>query len=202
MIKHLFKTALSLFGKLLIAKFFAFVLSVTLLMALSGLIGSILTQFCAFMLVVVLLYSSAWEIGDKDANMASIGRRKRDALLGLKAGLIAAVPDLALGIMLLLSKGGAISERFSVLYSLLNCNYLPLQQALLPPTLTAAEQSWAGYVIMALTALIAPMCAAFGYALGLNRTSISEILFYHTPESRARHEERLKARRQKRRFHA
>ena len=105
MIKHLFKTALSLFGKLLIAKFFAFVLSVTLLMALSGLIGSILTQFCAFMLVVVLLYSSAWEIGDKDANMASIGRLKRDALLGLKAGLIAAVPDLALGVLLLLSKG-------------------------------------------------------------------------------------------------
>ena len=57
-----------------------------------------------------------------------------ETLVPMKAGLIAAVPDLALGVLLLLSKGGAISERFSVLYSLLNCNYLPLQQALLPPT--------------------------------------------------------------------
>lgn len=200
MCKHFWKVSGNLFAKLLVAKVFGFILSCTILLALSGMVGSIITQLCAVMLVVVLLFTTAWEFGTKDANMIAIGQLKKDSWLGLKAGLIASLPDIVLSVLLLLTKAGAIGSNFTVVFSLLNSNYLPFQQALLPQTLTVAEHSWIGYILSAATVLIAPLCSGFGYRLGLTQHSLSDTLLYTTPEAKQQHELRLKARRGKRRF--
>ena len=70
--KHFWKTTGSLFGKMVIAKVFGFILRFTILMALSGEVGSLVTQLCSLMIVVVLMFSAAWELGSKDANMIGI----------------------------------------------------------------------------------------------------------------------------------
>lgn len=196
--KHFWKVTGSLFGKLVVARIFGLILSFTILLALSGTIGSVLTQFCAAMLIVVLLFTTAWEQGSKDANMIAIHRLKEDRWLGLKAGLTASLPDLVAAVLLLLSKSGIVNNAFSVLYGIYNASFLPFHQALLPQTLTAAEHSWLGYILSASTVLLAPLCAAFGYRLGLYQLSLSDTLLYTTPESRQRHEMKRKAKKGKR----
>lgn len=195
--KHLFEVALKFFGKLVVARVFGFVLSSTILLALSGTVGSVVTQFFAVMLMVVICFSSAWEVGSKDCNMINTGHGKEDRYLGFKAGLIAAIPELIMAFCLLLTKAGLLFEQFPVIYNLFNGTYLPFQQALLLPTLTVAEQPWLGYLLTALTVLIGPVCFGFGYRLGLMQIPLSDTLLYTTPEARQRHEKRLKERRLK-----
>lgn len=195
--KHFWKTTGSLFGKMVIAKVFGFILSFTILMALSGEVGSLVTQLCSLMIVVVLMFSAAWELGSKDANMIGIQKLKSDKLLGLKAGLVACIPDIVAAICLILVKYGVIGDSYTVLYGLYNSSFLPFHQALLPQTITVLEHNTIGYFLSACTAFIGPICAGFGYRLGLYQISLSDTLLYVTPEARKRHEERLKARRSK-----
>ena len=196
--KHFWKTTGSLFGKMVIARVFGFILSFTILMAVSGMIGSVITQLCSLMIVVVLMFTSAWELGAKDANMVSINKLKCDKLLGLKAGLVACLPDIIASICLILVKFDLIRDSYTVLYGLYNASFLPFHQSLLPQTMTVLEHSTIGYFLSASTALIGPVCAAFGYRLGLYQITLSDTLLYVTPESRKRHQERIKNKRSKR----
>ncbi len=195
--KHFWKTTGSLFGKMVIAKVFGFILSFTILMALSGAVGSLITQLCSLMIVVVLMFSSAWEMGSKDANMIQIEKLKCDNWLGIKAGLVACIPDIIAAICLILVKYEIIGDSYSVLYGLYNASFLPFHQSLLPQTMTVLEHNTIGYFLSASTAFIGPVCAGFGYRLGLYQISISDTLLYVTPEARKRHEERIKAKRSK-----
>ncbi len=200
--KHFWKTTLSLFAKMVISRVFGFILSFTIMLAVSGVVGSLITQLCSLMIVIVLMFSSAWEMGSKDANLIHINKLKCDKWLGLKAGLIACLPDIVASVILVLIKFGFWNDAYTVLYGIYNATFMPFHQSLLPTTMTALEHSTWGYVVSASTALIAPVCAAFGYRLGLYQISLSETLLYVTPESRKRHEERVKAKRnrQKRRL--
>ena len=195
--KHTLKTAFNFFVKLVIARFFGFILSSTILLALSGVVGSVATQLCSAIIFVVICFSAALEQGAKDRNMINIGHCKEDNWLGLKAGLAAAIPEIAMSACLLLTKAGVINEHFPVLFNLYNGSFLPFQQALISPTMTVAENPWFAYILTALTALIGPMCFGFGYRLGLLQIPLSDTLLYTTPEARERHEQRLKERRKK-----
>ena len=200
--KHFWKTTISLFAKMIISRVFGFILSFTIMLAVSGVVGSLITQFCSLMIVVVLMFSGAWEIGSKDANLISINKLKCDKWLGLKAGFIACIPDIVASIILVLIKFGFWNDAYTVLYGIYNASFMPFHQSLLPTTMTAFEHNTVGYFLSASTAFIAPVCAAFGYRLGLYQMSLSDTLLYITPESRKRHEERIKAKRsrQKRRL--
>ncbi len=193
--KHILSVSVRLFGKLVIARLFGFILSCTILVAVNGMIGSLITQLCSAVLLMVILFSSAWDMGAKDSNLIQIGQVKKDSWLGLKAGLLAAIPEFGMALCLLLTKAGIINEYFPVLFTLFNGSFLPFQQALISPTMTVAENSWIGYIIVALTTLIAPICCGFGYRLGLMQIPLSDTLLYTTPEARQRHELRLKERR-------
>ncbi len=196
--KHFWKLTFKMFRNLLVAKVFGFVLSATIMVALDGMIGSLITQICAFLILVVVMFTSAWEQGSKDGNMISINKLKNDRLLGFKAAMVASVFEFAAAICLILSKFDIVTETFTRFYGIFNSTFVPLHQALLPNTLTAAEHSLVGYVIAALTVLIAPICAGFGYRLGLYQVNISDTLLYTTPEARKRHEQRLKEKHSKR----
>lgn len=192
---HFLKTTLSTFGKLLVAKVFGFILSCTILMALSGLVGSLITQICSVIMMVVLMFSSAWDIGMKDANRASIGEIQYDRWLGLKVSLLVCAPDFIFATMLILTKFGVVGEAFPVLFGILNSNYLPFHQAVLTPTLTVAEHALGSYILSAATVLIAPFCVTVGYYMGICGVSLGDSLLYNTPEAKERHAQRLKKRR-------
>ncbi len=195
MANHFFRFSRSLFGKLWVARIFAFVLNVTLLMAVSSKLGSVLTQICSLLLVMVLLFSTAWEWGEKDKNRIATGKLRRDPLLGAKAGLLAAAPDMVAAACLLLTKAGVLGEAYAVFFGLYNANFSPLHQTLLTTTLTVAEHSWWQFIACAATVLVAPLCAAFGYALGLTGQSLADLLLYTTPAARDRHAKRVERRR-------
>ena len=193
--KHFWKTTGSLFGKMIIARIFGFILSFTILMAVSGVVGSIITQLCSLMIIIVLMFTSAWELGAKDSNLININNLKCDKFLGLKAGLVACSPDILASVMLIMVKFGYINDAYTVLYGLYNTSFLPFHQALLPQTMTVIEHNTIGFFLSAATALIAPICAAFGYRLGLYQITISDTLLYVTPDARKRHEQKLNAKR-------
>ena len=197
--KHFWKTTGSLFAKMVISRVFGFILTFTIMLAISGVVGSLLTQFCALMIVVVLMFSSAWEIGSKDANMIHIDKLKEDKWLGLKAGLVACIPDILASIVLVAIKFGFWGDAYTVLYGFYNSTFITFHQSLLPTTLTSLEHNMLGYFLSAATSLIAPICAAFGYRLGLYQISLSDTLLYVTPEARKRHEERIRAKKSRKR---
>lgn len=196
--KHFWKLTFKMFRNLLVAKVFGFVLSATIMVALDGMIGSLVTQICSFLILVVMMFSASWEQGSKDGNMVQLDKLNEDRWLGFKATLTASFFEIIAAVCLILSKLDFISESFTRFYGIFNSCFVAIHQALLPNTLTVSEHDWIGYIIAAATVLIAPLCAGFGYRLGLYQVNISDTLFYTTPESRKQHEDRLKDKHHKR----
>lgn len=182
-----FAFGLSLFGKYLAIKILSLLLDFTLMVALSGRLGMILTQACDFVLLVALVYSSAWKRGDLDINRVQSGTIAEDRFRGLKAGLIAAIPDFAAAVCLLLAKAGVVARIFTSFYGLIEAQFMPFYLGILPQTLTVAEQPVWAYVTACALALVAPVVAGFGYYIGYRGISIYEDLMYATPEQKSLH---------------
>ncbi len=191
-VKHFWKATGKIFRNLVVAKVFGFVLSATILLALSDVIGSVITQIFSVLLVVVLLFTTAWEQGSKDANLIAIGQMDKKPWFGVTTALVASSVEFVAAILLLLTKAGVVGEAYTRFYGIFNSNYVAFHQALLPNTLTVAEHDWGNYFLVASTVLIAPLCAFFGYQMGRLQVSIADTLLYTTPEARKRHEQKMK----------
>ena len=196
--KQFWELTAKLFRNLVVAKVFGFILSATIFVALSGKVGSVLTQVFSILLIVVLMFTTAWEQGSKNTNRIAIGQMKKIRFLGLYGALASSVFEFAAAVALLLAKAGIVGEAYTRFFGIYNSCYVPFHQAVLPNTLTVLEHGWYGYILSASTVLIAPVCAIFGYWLGSMQISISDTLLYTTPEARERHEQRLKERHIKR----
>ena len=64
--KYNFKFALKIFAKNLVSKLFCFLLFFTFFMAVRGKIGSIITQVLDLVILTVIIFSTAFDFGEKE----------------------------------------------------------------------------------------------------------------------------------------
>ncbi len=118
--KQIFKYALKLFGNLV----FAWFASITLVISFSVIFAKaskwvfyLFLQSFSFILLIVLVWNTLYNIGFKDSNMVRIGRQREDLYRGFKIGALAQMPALAFLIVSII-----FNFKFAI-YRLLNSSY-------------------------------------------------------------------------------
>ncbi len=150
-----------------------FVVSVSLVALINNKIGLILAQCFCLAIFLILPYVRMHDYGSNDVNRINYGHIKRDELKGLKIGLIVMIPYLVFAVLLLLSHLGIIGPSYFSVYRMINSPFFCLSQTLLPPTLTATEQSTVAVILSMLTVLCEPIIYGMGYRFGLARISFT-----------------------------
>ena len=130
-------------------------------------------------MVYSLIYSSAWETGNKDCNRVAYDHLREDTMRGWKAAMLASAPWLLSSVGLILMKANVLPYGFLAIYRMMNAPYIELNQVLLSTNATVGELSWLGVLASAILPLIAPAIAGFGYALGYRGTAVMHTLMYH-----------------------
>lgn len=69
-------------------------------MAVRGKIGSIITQVLDLVILTVIIFSTAFDFGEKDRNRVLTGAAEKDLSRGFKAGFMAAILDFLTVILL------------------------------------------------------------------------------------------------------
>lgn len=136
---------------------------------------NLLIQALTGTIMVVLVYSYIWAIGDKDANMVAFGHRQEDKLRGLKIGCMAMIPAAVLYVAYVAVRIAlpASAEVYTLLYCWLNAPYLPIVNAIN----TIASPVWET-VLMACPLLVVPAVSWLAYALGYRQIAVSEKFLY------------------------
>ena len=192
--KYNFKFALKIFAKNLVSKLFCFLLFFTFFMAVRGKIGSIITQVLDLVILTVIIFSTAFDFGEKDRNRVLIGAAEKDLSRGFKAGFMAAILDFLTVILLVLAKAEVLPRVYIAVYGILNAPFYPFILTLMPQTLTGAEQSVFSVVACGLTVFVMPLIAGISYKLGYYDYSITDRILYRTPEAQQKHKKRLEQR--------
>ena len=192
--KYNFKFALKLFAKNLVSKLFCFLLFFTFFMAVRGKIGSIITQVLDLVILTVIIFSTAFDFGEKDRNRVLTGVAEKDLYRGFKAGFMAAILDFLTVILLVLAKAEVLPRVYIAVYGILNAPFYPFILTLMPQTLTGAEQSVLSVVACGLTVFVMPLIAGISYKLGYYDYSITDRILYRTPEAQEKHKKRLEQR--------
>lgn len=192
--KYNFKFALKLFAKSLVSKLFCFLLFFTFFMAVRGKIGSIITQVLDLVILTVIIFSTAFDFGEKDRNRVLTGAAEKDLSRGFKAGFMAAILDFLTVILLVLAKAEVLPRVYIAVYGILNAPFYPFILTLMPQTLTGAEQSVLSVVACGLTVFVMPLIAGISYKLGYYDYSITDRILYRTPEAQEKHKKRLEQR--------
>ena len=138
---NIFQFALKLFAKNLVSKLFCFLLFFTFFMAVRGKAGTVITQIFDLIILAVIIFSTSFEVGNKDRNRTLSGALNEDLNRGFKAGFLAAVPDFLTIILLVLAKAEVLPRVYTAVYGILNAPFYPFLLTLMPQTLTGAEQS-------------------------------------------------------------
>lgn len=192
--KYNFKFALKIFAKNLVSKPFCFLLFFTFFMAVRGKIGSIITQVLDLVILTVIIFSTAFDFGEKDRNRVLTGATEKDLSRGFKAGFMAAILDFLTVILLVLAKAEVLPRVYIAVYGILNAPFYPFILTLMPQTLTGAEQSVFSVVACGLTVFVMPLIAGISYKLGYYDYSITDRILYRTPEAQQKHKKRLEQR--------
>ena len=134
----------------------------------------VLAQILCIGILGIFIYPRLWERGYKDRNLAQTGNIVGDQWRGLKLGLIAIIPWVALLLVLSQVKGFAVSllmfasPIFYPVYSLMTDGSIYFSQVGVL-TLIGMVACW----------LILPVFSALGYGLGFKDFSITEKLTYN-----------------------
>lgn len=83
-----FQFALKLFAKNLVSKLFCFLLFFTFFMAVRGKAGTVITQIFDLIILAVIIFSTSFEVGNKDRNRTLSGALNEDLNRGFKAGFL------------------------------------------------------------------------------------------------------------------
>ena len=136
-----------------------------------------------------MLYVTAWEDGNRTHQWVRYEHGKADPLRGLKAGLIASIPCLAVWLLLLISRFSGVLPTFGGTAKWFFIPYFPIAAAALPSAASADTTWWAFPVLLALAA-VKPLTCHFAYRMGYADKTIKAFVLYKGDEKVARKKKR------------
>lgn len=129
-------------------------------------------------LTVGVLYVTAYNMGSKDISRVHGGFVAEDKLKGLKVGVIAAMPNLFLYALLLLSKFSVIKPNSLAFYCIANSHLYGLIQFIYKGASLATELGIIKLLLLFIPVVFIPAVAWLGYLLGYKEISITQNLVY------------------------
>ena len=169
---------LQLFIRIAAVDLICFLLSFFVFAAVSDQWLRALLQAGCILATVAMIYSLPREAGSVDRGLYSTGQYKRHLFKGFFAGLLAELPLLISGVLLVFSKFGWITEKFIGYYKLIHSIYFPLNLSILPVDETIFSLTWGAVLLSLSMLLVIPLVAMFAYMLGFYRFYFKEALLY------------------------
>ena len=139
-------------------------------------------QLCDFVLLLSVTYSYFYGIGNADATLVNSGYTARRPARGIAIGLLACVPFIISGVLLVLARFGVLFSNFYNYYKMVNSFFFPFLYTALPVDMTVFEVQTADIIAAVSVQLIIPLLCMFSYLVGLSRFSFKEKLFYKPVE--------------------
>ncbi len=129
-------------------------------------------------LTVGALYVTAHNMGSKDISRVHGGFMPEDKFKGVKIGLISAIPNLVIYVILLLSKMQVIKPNSLAFYSIMNSHLYGVTQFIYNGAKLATELGALQLILLFIPVLFVPLVAGVGYLLGYKEISITQKLVY------------------------
>lgn len=137
-------------------------------------ISLILAQIFSFVMMTGILCGTVWEMGNKDISAVKHGRAEENKLKGLYVGLIAAVPSLAVYVLLILSHMEVLSPVFLDTYRLVNSHFHYILTLIYSGAENAAQLSAGKIVLCGALHLYLPLLSFISYFLGYKDINVIE----------------------------
>ena len=138
----------------------------------------VITAVCSLIILWSMLYSLLWKRGDSDNNLATFGHIERERNKGLKIGLLADVPFLALYLVLWADKLLGFSVAYSGIFKIANYYLFPFVDLCYKGAESSAGIPVLGMLLLALTLVPIPLVAHIGYYCGNNEISLGDKFIY------------------------
>ena len=178
--KTLFSQGLGLFGVSLFGVFFAAVIVFSLGLLWQGKTSQVVVQTAALLSFCMVVYHSAWSMGEEEGRFSRLEKRSVRSHRGMLVGIVAAVPYFASGLILILSKVGAIPD-VAFLYKLFTPQYIFFINWVMPSGY-AANASWGAVALVIVFHLCLPVAAWLGYFLGTKEILLLYRLVFRSPK--------------------
>lgn len=129
------------------------------------------------------IYCNAWGEGYRDLNRAQFERVSADKLRGFKFGAIALIPNLVLGLIILISSITGIFE-IMFIYRLLNVQAIPILNMIVRPDVLTIDYNILQILLyIAIPNLFTIAFVGVGYYLGFSEFSVLDKLIYKKNKS-------------------
>lgn len=174
--------AFSLFARLFVLDIACFIMSLFVFTISSNVWLRAVIQLCDLILLISVIYSYVYKIGEYDATLVNSGYKPAEPLRGLFVGLIANIPFFVTAFLLVLSRLGVFGANFYNYYKILNSFFFPFIYTLLPVDMSIFEVRTLDVVLTVLIQIVVPIISFFAYQIGLSRFSFKEKLFYKKAE--------------------
>lgn len=138
----------------------------------------IVAQLLMLTILIAILYTPLWRLGDGDRNKVDFGRMQADKLRGLKIGLIGSAPSGLVALGLVVSKLTGLMPNYIFAYRLLSMIFAPINNALTSGVAWTSQVTWWMLPVAVLCWAVVPLTTALAYWFGYNRVSLGERLVY------------------------
>lgn len=136
------------------------------------------SQLCCFMLLASFIYPKLWEMGTKDSNLVHFKHKNEDVFKGLKAGLAAVVPSVAVLLFLAVTSGGISSKFPIVIYKFANSSFYTFIHLIVGKATVFGELSFVSFILLFIISAIVPLISFIAYYLGYKNISVGEKFIY------------------------
>ena len=173
---HIFFPAVSTLGYQLITILLCNFVCISFAGFMGSASGLVVVEVILLLIYFGIVYSSLWNQGREDNNLAHFGHIALDRWRGIKIGLLANIPFLLMGLLLVLSRFG-LFWNFVLIYKIANAAFWPLIN-LFESTLDVMDFAVWQVIVIALLPLLTAVVSQIGYLLGIKDFSIMQKLIY------------------------
>lgn len=127
-----------------------------------------------------LNYNRIWMLGTSDNNKIKFGRAKKDALKGLKIGLMASLPSFVTFALALLARFKVLPDVCFNVFKILNFHVFSINNLIFGANTVLDTIPIYKFALAFLPLLILPLICTVAYILGLNDISLKDKFIYKT----------------------
>lgn len=138
----------------------------------------ILSQICTLGILVAMIYSKSYYLGDSDANKVNFNRMEYDRFKGLKMGIAPAILSFVFYILLLLGKLGVAGKSMLTLFKLANYGFYSYNEIIFGRGATLDEVGWISIVLALLPVVSVPLISQACYTLGYKHIDLFDRLIF------------------------
>lgn len=173
-----FQLGLRVFAYIVVAALIGIMVNFIFVNAQGAVWSAILLQTVLFLLLFGVVYSTAWRDGYSEMNRVKIGFTTYEHTKGLKAGLYAMIPGLAITFALAVTRLISAEADWSWLYRIVNFYALSYINHFIDPSLSFSQISVWNILLSGAYWLAVPFVTWGAFVLGYHRFSIMEVLYF------------------------